>query len=201
MRGDILVEWHCYQADDMLAALQIADEFGFKVRAFHHALEAYKIRDVLAARGVGVVTWDDWWGYKMEAYDGIPENLALVTEAGGRAIVHSDSPIAIQLLNQSAGKALGAGRAAGVKLEDDDALKWLTANPAWALGIDDQVGTLEPGKRADVVVWSENPFSVYARAELVYIDGQTVFDRAHVGAPWSDFELGVRGMPAKQEAK
>ena len=77
MRGDILVEWHCYQADDMLAALQIADEFGFKVRAFHHALEAYKIRDVLAQKGVGVVTWDDWWGFKMEAYDGIPENLAL----------------------------------------------------------------------------------------------------------------------------
>jgi imidazolonepropionase-like amidohydrolase len=124
-----------------------------------------------------------------------------VSEAGARAIVHSDSPIAIQLLNQSAAKALGAGRAAGVKLEDDDAIKWLTANPAWALGIDDQVGTLEPGKRADVVVWSENPFSVYARAELVYIDGQAVFDRAHVGAPWSDFELGVRGMPAKQEAK
>ena len=201
MRGDILVEWHCYQADDMLAALQIADEFGFKVRAFHHALEAYKIRDVLAAKGVAVATWDDWWGFKMEAYDGIPENLALVTEAGARAVVHSDSPIAIQILNQSAGKALAAGRAAGVKLEDDDALKWLTANPAWALGIDDQVGTLEPGKRADVVVWSESPFSVYARAELVYIDGQKVFDRAHVGAPWSDFELGVRGMPAKQETQ
>jgi imidazolonepropionase-like amidohydrolase len=201
MRGDILVEWHCYQADDMLAALQIADEFGFKVRAFHHALEAYKIRDVLAARGVAVATWDDWWGFKMEAYDGIPENLALVTEAGARAVVHSDSAIAIQILNQSAAKGLAAGRAAGVKLEDDDALKWLTANPAWALGIDDQVGTLEPGKRADVVVWSENPFSVYARAERVYIDGQAVFDRDHVGAPWSDFELGVRGMPAKQESK
>jgi len=201
MRGDILVEWHCYQADDMLAALQIADEFGFKVRAFHHALEAYKIRDVLARKGVAVATWDDWWGFKMEAYDGIPENLALITEAGVRGIVHSDSPIAVQILNQSAAKALAAGRAAGVKLEDDDALRWLTANPAWALGIDDQVGTLDPGKRADVVVWSENPLSTYARAELVYIDGQQVFDRAHPGAPWSDFELGIRDMPATREAK
>jgi imidazolonepropionase-like amidohydrolase len=197
MRGDILVEWHCYQADDMLAALEVADEFGFKVRAFHHALEAYKIRDVLAQKGVGVVTWDDWWGFKMEALDGIPENLALVTEAGGRAIVHSDSPIWGQLLNQSAGKALAAGRAAGIKLEDDDAIKWLTANPAWALGIDAQVGTLEAGKRADVVVWSESPLSVYAKAELVYVDGQIVFDRAHVGAPRSDFELGIRAMPAR----
>jgi imidazolonepropionase-like amidohydrolase len=201
MRGDVLVEWHCYQADDMLAALGIADEFGFKVRAFHHALEAYKIRDVLARRGVAVVTWDDWWGFKMEAYDGIPENLALVSEAGARAVVHSDSPIAIQILNQAAGKALAAGRAAGVNVDENDAIRWLTANPAWALGIDDQVGTLEPGKRGDVVVWSEDPMSTYARAELVYVDGQLVFDRAHVGAPWSDFELGVRAMPPKGEAK
>jgi imidazolonepropionase-like amidohydrolase len=196
MRGDILVEWHCYQADDMLAALEVAGEFGFKVRAFHHALEAYKIRDVLVAHGVAIATWDDWWGFKMEAYDGIPENLALMTEAGGRAAVHSDSPIAGQILNQAAGKALAAGRAAGVKLDENDALRWLTANPAWELGIDDQVGTLQAGKRGDVVVWSEDPLTTYARAELVYIDGQLVFDRAHVGAPWSDFELGVRAMPA-----
>jgi imidazolonepropionase-like amidohydrolase len=192
MRGDILVEWHCYQADDMLAALQVSREFGFKVRAFHHALEAYKIRDVLVREGVGIATWDDWWGFKMEAYDGIPENLALFTEAGGRAALHSDSPIAIQILNQAAAKALAAGRAAGIKLEEDDAIRWLTANPAWELGIDDQVGTLEAGKRADVVVWSEDPLSTYAHADLVYIDGQLVFDRAHPGAPWSDFELGVR---------
>jgi imidazolonepropionase-like amidohydrolase len=133
----------------------------------------------------------------MEALDGIPENLALVTEAGGRAIVHSDSDIWGQLLNQSAGKALAAGRAAGVKLEDDDAIKWLTINPAWALGVDGQVGTLEAGKRADVVVWSENPLTTYAKAEQVYIDGQLSFDRAHVGAPRSDFELGIRAMPPK----
>ena len=195
LRGDVLVQWHCYQADDMLAALQVAREFGFKVRAFHHALEAYKIRDVLVREGVGIATWDDWWGFKMEAYDGIPENLALFTEAGGRAAVHSDSPIAIQILNQAAAKALAAGRAAGVKLDENDALRWLTANPAWVLGIEDQVGTLELGKRADVVVWSEDPLSVYAHADLVYIDGRLVFDRARPGAPWSDFEVGVRPSP------
>ena len=198
MRGDILVEWHCYQADDMLAALSIADEFGFKVRAFHHALEAYKIRDVLAHRNVAIATWDDWWGFKMEAYDGIPENLALMTAAGGTAAVHSDSEIAVQMLNQAAGKALAAGLAAGLKLDENDAIKWLTVNPAYVLGIDDQVGTLEAGKRADVVVWSEDPLSTYARAELVYIDGQLVFDRAHPGMPRSDFELGVRGAGGKQ---
>jgi imidazolonepropionase-like amidohydrolase len=192
MRGDILVEWHCYQADDMLAALQIADEFGFHVRAFHHALEAYKIRDVLAAKHVGVATWEDWYGFKMEAYDGIPENLALTHEAGGRAIVHSDSEIAIQMLNQSAAKALAAGRAAGVTVSEDDAMKWLTANPAWALGIDDQVGTLEQGKRADVVVWSGNPFSAFTRADEVIIDGRPVYERGAPSGPWSDFELGLR---------
>jgi imidazolonepropionase-like amidohydrolase len=192
LRGDVLVEWHCYQADDMLAALSVADELGFKVRAFHHALEAYKIRDVLAQRGVAVATWDDWWGFKMEAYDGIPENLSLLTEAGARAAVHSDSAIAIQTLNQAAAKALAAGRAAGVKVDEEDALRWLTANPAWVLGIDRQVGTLEAGKRADVVVWSESPFSTYARAELVYIDGRPIFDRSREQPPWSDFELGVR---------
>jgi imidazolonepropionase-like amidohydrolase len=201
MRGDILVEWHCYQADDMLAALEVANEFGFKVRAFHHALEAYKIRDALVAHDVAIATWDDWWGFKMEAYDGIPENLALMTEAGGRAAVHSDSAVAGQILNQAAGKALAAGRAAGVKLDENDALRWLSANPAWILGIEDQVGTLQAGRRADVVVWSENPLSAYARAENVFIDGRLVFDRAHVGAPWSDFELGVRAMPPVRPAR
>ncbi len=201
MRGDILVQWHCYQADDILAALALADEMGFKVRTVHHALEAYKIRDVLARKGVGVATWDDWWGFKMEAYDGIPENLALVEEAGVRAAVHSDSPIAIQVLNQAAGKALAAGLRAGVKVDEDDAIRWLTINPAWELGIESQVGSLESGKRADVVVWSEDPLSTYARAELVYIDGALVFDRSHVAGPWSDFELGVRAMPPKGEGK
>ena len=170
------------------------------MRAFHHALEAYKIRDVLSKRGVGVATWDDWWGFKMEAYDGIQENLALLTEAGVRAAVHSDSEVAIQILNQAAAKALAAGRAAGVTLDDDDAIRWLTANPAWELGIGDLVGTLARGKRADVVVWSENPLSVYALAERVYIEGQLVFDRAHEGSPWSDFELGVRTRAAAVES-
>jgi imidazolonepropionase-like amidohydrolase len=185
----------------MLAALAVADELGFKVRAFHHALEAYKIRDVLSRRGIAVATWDDWWGFKMEAYDGIPENIALLTEAGVRTAVHSDSAVAIQVLNQAASKALSAGRAAGVKLDEDDAIRWLTANGAWALGLEGQVGTLEAGKRADVVVWSESPLSTYARAELVYIDGGLVFDRSRDAAPWSDFELGLGPAPAGGVAK
>ena len=190
MRGDIWVQNHCYRADEMLAMLDVATEFGFTIRAFHHALEAYKIRDVLAARGVAVATWADWWGFKMEAYDGIPENLVLVHEAGARAVVHSDSDIGTQRLNQEAGKALAAGREMGLRATEDDALRWVTANPAWVLGVDDQVGTLAPGKMADVVLWSAHPLSVYALADLVIVDGNVVVDRGRP-APASDFELGL----------
>ena len=178
--GEILVHVHCYRAGDQLEMLSIADDFGYQIRSFHHALETYKIRDRIAPRGIALSTWADWWGFKLEAWDGIPENAALFHEAGGRAVIHSDSPIGIQRLNQEAAKALTAGLAAGVKLDENDALRWITANAAWTLGIDDVTGTLEAGKRADLVVWSGSPLSVYARAERVYIAGRTP----------SDFELG-----------
>jgi len=190
LEGRILAQVHCYRADDMLSFLQIADEFGVRVRAFHHATEAYKIRDILAARGIAVATWADWWGFKLEAYDAIPENLALIQEANARAILHSDSAEGIQRLNQEAGKAYWAGVHAGIRVDEDQALRWITANPAWALGIDAEVGTLSEGKRADLVIWDRHPFSVYARAERVYIDGLLVHDASQPFAPWSDFELG-----------
>ena len=201
LTGDILVQWHCYEADDMIAALEVADEFGFAVRSFHHALDAYKIRDLLVQRQVAVTTWASWYGFKMEAYDGIPENMALVHQAGGRAVVHSDSPNEIQILNQEAAKALTAGQAAGIPVTEADALRWITANPAWVLGIDDQVGTLEVGKRADVVIWSENPLSVYARAEKVFIDGHLIYDLSHPAEPWSDFEIGLRSADSATEER
>jgi len=188
--GHALVEWHCYRADDMLDAIQLADEMGFKVRAFHHALEAYKIRDILAAKDIGVATWADWWGFKMEAFDGIEENAALVAQAGGRAIIKSDSADDIQRLNQEAGKVLATAERSGIALSVNDALRMITANPAWAMGVEDQVGTLEQGKRADVVVWDAHPFSVYARARLVFVDGRLRYDKAREGKPWSDYMLG-----------
>ena len=197
LEGRVLVHVHCYRADDMLAFLEAADEFGLPVRAFHHATEAYKIRDILAARGVAVATWADWWGFKLEAYDAIEENLAFVTEAGGSAIVHSDSEEGIQRLNQEAAKGLAAGRAAGVAISEDEALRWITFNPARALGIDAEVGTLAVGKRADLVVWDRHPLSVYARARWVYVDGERVIDAERPSEPWSDFELGQEvGAPA-----
>lgn len=188
LEGKILPEVHCYTASDMVSFLQMSDEFGFQVRSFHHAVEAYKIGDILAKHDVGVSTWADWWGFKMEAYDGIPENAALLAEAGVRVAIHSDSAIGVQRLNQEAGKALAAGKAAGIALDEDQALRWLTANPAWILGIDKDVGTLEAGKRADVVVWSGDPFSVYSVADRVFVDGALRYD---VDQPqiWSDWEV------------
>jgi imidazolonepropionase-like amidohydrolase len=190
LRGKVLVQNHCYRADEMLLMLDVAAEFGYQVRAFHHALEAYKIADVLARRGVGVATWSDWWGFKLEAFDGIPENLALVQAAGARAVVHSDSPIGIQRLNQAAAQGLASGRAMGLTLTEDDALRWVTLNPAWVLGVEKQTGSLEVGKMADVVIWSHQPLSVYARPEKVFVDGHLAFDRSEPARP-TDFELGI----------
>ena len=121
LRGNILVQVHCYRADDMTSMLQVAQEFGFDVRSFHHAVEAYKIRDMLAAQNVSASMWSDWWGFKMEAFDGIPENIPLVAAAGARAILHSDSDLGIQRLNQDAAKALHAGRRAGLDISRDKA--------------------------------------------------------------------------------
>ncbi len=194
LAGAILPQIHCYRADDMLAMLQLAREVGFSVRAFHHAVEAYKLRDVLAAEGVGVSTWSDWWGFKAEAWDAVLPNAALLAEAGVRAVIHSDSPVGIQRLNQEAGKAFHDGLEAGIALTEDDALRWITLHAAWTLGIDGVTGSLETGKRGDVVVWSANPFSVYARAEAVFIDGVQVWDAADP-ALWSSFEIGTGVLP------
>lgn len=189
--GKILVHNHCYRADEMSLMLDVAKEFGFSIRSFHHALEAYKIRDRLAQEGVASSTWSDWWGFKMEAFDGIPQNAALLSQAGARAIIHSDSEAEIRHLNQEAEKARTAGKKIGIAISDDEVLRWITAHPAWALGIEDQVGTLEVGKMADVVIWDRKPFSVYARAMQVFIDGDLVYDRQRGVQPTSDFEVGL----------
>jgi imidazolonepropionase-like amidohydrolase len=167
------------------------------VSAFHHATEAYKVANLLADNGVCAAMWADWWGFKMESYDGIQENIAIVDAAkNGCAIVHSDSEEGIQRLNQEAAKAMAVGNRAGFEIPPERAIEWLTANPAKSLGIGALTGTLETGKMADVVVWNRNPFSVYALADLVYIDGSLRFDREHPPAkPNSDFMLGQPAAP------
>jgi imidazolonepropionase-like amidohydrolase len=192
LRGEILVHNHCYRGDEMAQMIDVAREFGYRIRSFHHAVEAYKVRDLMARDSIAGSLWADWWGFKMEALDETNANLAMVHQAGARAIVHSDDAGGIQRLNQEAAKAVLAGRQAGIQVSDNEALRWLTANPAWALGIDRETGTLEAGKRADVVIWSGHPLSVYTRAEKVFIDGALMFDRADPRRqPRADFELGI----------
>jgi imidazolonepropionase-like amidohydrolase len=191
LRGNILVHHHCYRADEMMQVVDVANEFGYDVRSFHHGVEAYKIADVLAREGIAASIWADWGGFKQEALDGVRGNLPLVHAAGARAVVHSDDPSGSQRLNQEAAKGMAEGRRLGITISPEDALRWVTINPAWALGIDDEVGTLEVGKNADVVLWSGDPFSIYTRAEKVWVDGALLFDRLDADERWrTDFELG-----------
>jgi imidazolonepropionase-like amidohydrolase len=197
LEGDILVHNHCYRADEMVTMIDIAREFGYSIASFHHAVEAYKVRDYLAENDICGSMWADWWGFKLEAYDGILQNVALVHDAGACAIVHSDDGHGIQRLNQEVAKVLGASAALGLEIPKEEAIAWITMNPARALGIDAETGSLEAGKAADVVVWSGDPFSVYSRPEKVFIDGAMMYDRS---APdpmlFGDFILGTQPREA-----
>jgi imidazolonepropionase-like amidohydrolase len=192
LKGEILVHNHCYRADEMAVMLDVAREFGYRITAFHHAVEAYKIADLLAANDVCSAMWPEWWGFKVEALDMVEENIAMVDAADGCAIVHSDSALTGQHLNQEAAKAMAAGRRAGYDIDRARAIRWITLNAARALGIAEQTGSLEAGKRADVVVWDGDPFSVYTRVSRVYMDGALVYDRNDRSRqPVSDFDLGI----------
>ena len=194
LKGEILVHNHCYRAEEMAMMIDVAKEFNYKITAFHHAVEAYKIADLLAENKICAALWADWWGFKHEAYDMVQANIAIVDQARnatGCAIVHSDSEIGIQHLNQEAAKALSAGNRAGYSISKARAMKWITSNPAKAAGIYEKTGSLKAGKNADIVIWSGDPFSVYSKAEEVYIDGALAFDRANNLKPVSDFDIGI----------
>lgn len=193
LNGEILVQNHCYRADEMAVMIDISKEFGFKIRTFHHGSEAYKIAPLLAREGICVATWAGWWGFKMESLDGIEENAAIVHTQGGCAVIHSDDAYLTQRLNQEAAAALAAGRRAGLTITDAEAIEWISYNPARALGIEDKTGSLEVGKAADIVIWDRHPLSVYALTQQVFIDGALVYDRNNESyQPVSDFELGYR---------
>jgi len=193
--GQILVHQHCYRADEMSLMLDVAKEFDYRVTTFDHAVEAYKIADLLAENDVCAAVWADWWGFKMEAYDGIRENAAILDRAGACAVIHSDDDIGIQRLNQEAAKVMGAAAQVDMQIAPERAIQWITKNGAKSLGILEQTGTLEPGKMADVVVWNGNPFSVYTKVDQVYIDGALVYDRNDPTAnPVSDFSLGTAAV-------
>ena len=192
LNGEILVHNHCYRADEMSVMLEIAKEFNYKVGTFHHAVEAYKIADLLRETDTCAAIWADWWGFKMEAFDGIRESGAILDRADACIVIHSDDALGIQRLNQESAKVMGAAARAGITIPPERAIRWITKNAAKSLGIDNVVGTLEPGKMADVTVWDGNPFSVYTKAQKVFIDGALVFDREDSSVnPVTDFSLGT----------
>jgi imidazolonepropionase-like amidohydrolase len=175
LRGKLLVQIHCYRADEFLTEMEIAKEFGYKIRAFHHALEAYKVADKIAANGVAIATWPDWWGFKYEAWDGIPWNAAISAHKGVRVALKSDSEDVTRRLNQDAGKIMRYG------LTEEEALKSITLNPAWIIGVDDRAGSIDVGKDADITIWNSYPLSSTALADKVLIDGDVYFDRSLPG--------------------
>ena len=176
LRGKIYVQIHCYRADELLTEEAIAHEYGYKVRAFHHALEAYKVADKIAAENTAIATFADWWGYKDESWDAIPWNAVMSMRKGVRVAIKSDSNDHIRRLNVEAAKMMRYGGAT-----EDEALRMVTLNPAWIIGVDDKVGSIDVGKDADLILWDSYPFSTYARVGRVYIDGDLFFDNSQPG--------------------
>ena len=192
LKGDIRIHNHCYRADEMANMIELSKEFGYDIAAFHHAVEAYKIAPLLAENGVCGVVWADWWGFKQEAYDVVRENAALLEKAGACAIIHSDDEIQIQRLTQEVAKVMSAANDMGMELTRAQTIRWVTYNSAKSIGLEDKIGSLEVGKNADVVLWSSDPFSVYSKAEKVWIDGALRYDRSDSSvAPTSDFNIGI----------
>ena len=192
LNGEIRVHNHCYRADEMANMIDLSKEFGYRIAAFHHAVEAYKVAPLLAENDICAVVWADWWGFKQEAFDMIRENAALLDYVNACAIIHSDDEIQIQRLTQEVAKVMEASATMGLEISRGRAIRWLTANPAKSLGLEDRIGTLEVGKNADVVLWSGDPFSVYSKADKVWIDGALRFERGNAEVfPTSDFNLGI----------
>jgi imidazolonepropionase-like amidohydrolase len=191
LEGNIRVHFHCYRAEDMAIALDVAKHYGLPITAFHHASEAYKIPELFVENDICGVVFANWWGFKMENYDAIRENAAFLEAAGACVTLHSDSAVTGQRLNIEAAKAMAAGNQAGLDISREEAIRWITLNPAIILGLEKEIGSLEPGKNADLVLWSGDPFSVYTKADMVFIDGTRVFDRGDTTLqPKSDFSLG-----------
>ena len=185
LRGKFLVQIHCYRADEFLTEMAMAREFGYKVRAFHHALELYKVADKVAAEGVGMATFADWWGFKHEAFDAIPWNAVMSMRKGVRVAIKSDSDDFARRLNQEAAKAMRYGGAT-----EDEALRMITLNAAWVVGVDDRVGSLDVGKDADIAIWNHHPLSNYALVDQVLIDGEVFFDRSLSGYGMPHYKEG-----------
>jgi imidazolonepropionase-like amidohydrolase len=172
LEGKRFVHSHCYRADEILMLIGIANEFGFKIRTFQHVLEGYKVAREIAEHGAGASGFSDWWGYKIEAYDAIPYNAAIMSRAGILVSLNSDSDELTRRLNIEAAKVVKYG-----DVPEEEAMKMVTINPAKQLGIDSRVGSIDVGKDADLVIWTGHPLSTLSRVETTFIDGEIFFDR------------------------
>jgi imidazolonepropionase-like amidohydrolase len=172
LEGKRYVHCHSYRADEILMLLRVAKEFGFHIQTLQHVLEGYKVADEIAAAGTGASTFSDWWSYKLEAWDAIPYNAAIMTRKGVIVSINSDDAEEAQHLNQEAAKTMKYGG-----LSRDEALKLVTINPAIQLGIEKRVGSIEVGKDADFAIYNHDPLSVYAVVQKSIIDGKVYFDR------------------------
>jgi imidazolonepropionase-like amidohydrolase len=188
LRGKVYVQIHCYRADEFLTEIAMAKEFGYKLRAFHHGLEVYKVADKVAAAGVGLATFSDWWGYKVEAWDAIPWNAVMAMRSGVKVAIKSDSNDFMRRLNQEAAKTIRYGGAT-----EEEALQMITINPAWIIGIDDRVGSIDVGKDADITIWDKHPLSTYAKVEKVLIDGDVYFDASLPGTGLTKWKGAMSG--------
>jgi len=185
LRGKLMVQIHCYRADEFLTEIAMAHEFGYKIRAFHHALEAYKVPEKLAAENIGIATFADWWGYKQEAWDAIPWNAVMSMRKGVRVAIKSDSEDYTRRLSQEATKTIRYGGAT-----EEEALKMITLNAAWIVGVDDRVGSIDVGKDGDLVIWDGYPLSSYGVPDKVFIDGDVYFDRSLPGFGMTHYREG-----------
>jgi imidazolonepropionase-like amidohydrolase len=172
LEGKRFVHAHCYRADEILMLLRLAEEYGFKIRTLQHVLEGYKVAKEIAAHGAGASTFSDWWSYKVEAFDAIPYNAAIMLRKGVLVSLNSDSAELMRRLNTEAAKTMKYGG-----LSEDEALALITINPARQLQVDNRVGSIEPGKDADLAIFDKHPLSSFAKVQKVMIDGRIYFDR------------------------
>ena len=195
LEGKRYIHCHSYVSDEILMLMRVAKEFGFKVRTFQHVLEGYKVADEMAADNIGGSTFSDWWAYKMEAYEAIPYNAALMTRRGVIVSINSDDADEARHLNQEAAKSMKYGG-----LNENEALRLVTLNPAIQLGIDNHVGSIEVGKDADFAIYNHDPLSVYAVVQKTIIDGKVYFDRQQDIAQRAALEKERKDLLEKEKA-
>lgn len=193
LAGDRLIHCHSYRQDEILMLCRLAEEFGFKIGTFQHGLETYKVAEVVKEHAIGASIFSDWWAYKYEVVDAIPFAGPINHEVGLLTSFNSDSDDVARRMHVEAGKALKYAKLSGIEMTEQQALDFVTLNPAKQLMIDDRVGSLEQGKDADIVVWTGHPLSSLSRPEMTFVDGRLLFSR--------DLDASMRARDAEERQR